>query len=95
MPNRFPIIGGGSDFKAVVNQINRNFQQLDVESVTKTFKGQVGNSIVQGRYADNRYGQVYYDDSGVARILIGQAPDDGRMGIWVSNEGEDVLELLS
>jgi hypothetical protein len=36
---------------------------------------------------------VYYDADD-ARILIGQAPDDNRIGIWVSKVGEDVLTLL-
>lgn len=94
MPNRFQSITG-TDIQSIVRQINRNFQVLDTENVTKTFKGpNATNSIVQGRYRDGRYGQVYYDENGVARILIGQAPDDGRMGIWVSSAGVDVITTL-
>ena len=78
----------------MANMINRNFQKLDIESVTKTFSGPSGNSIIQGRLPYGKYGQIYYDNDGVARILIGQAPDDGRMGIWISSEGEDVITLL-
>ena len=36
---------------------------------------------------------VYYDSSD-ARILIGKAPDDGRIGIWVSKTGVDVVTEL-
>ena len=93
MPNRLQNIAP-NDMKSMANMINRNFQKLDVESVTKTFSGPSGNSIIQGRLPSGKYGQIYYDNDGVARILIGQAPDDGRMGIWISKEGQDVLTLL-
>lgn len=75
--------------------INNNFATLDAEAVTKVFK-QTGNNnaIITGKYNDTRYGQVLYDVNGVPRILIGQAPDDGRPGIWISVEGQNVLTLL-
>lgn len=77
------------------NQVNTMIRQLDNEQTTKTYKQAGGkNALVDGRYADNRYGNVLYDSTGVARILIGMSPDDGRMGIWVSKPGEDVLGLL-
>lgn len=94
MPNRFRPINAGTSYDMAMSQINQNFQQLDAESVTKAYKGLAGNSIVEGRLPNNRYGQLYYDDSGKARILIGQAPDDGRMGIWVSADGQDVIDQL-
>lgn len=95
MPNRFQNVQGSGN-PAFDAAINKNFATLDIENLTKKFLGPNGtNSIVQGRLPNGRYGQVYYDDDGVARILIGQAPDDGRMGIWVSTEGQDVLTLLS
>lgn len=81
----------GSNF----NQVNNMIKQLDREQTVKTFKQVGGNAIVQGRYSDSRYGQVYYDSDGDASILIGMAPDDGRMGIWVTKDGSDVLEELS
>lgn len=95
MPNRFPSVQGSGN-PAFDAAINKNFAMMDVENLTKTFNGPNGTkSIIQGRLPNGRYGQVYYDESGVARILIGQAPDDGRMGIWVSTEGQDVLTLLN
>ena len=36
---------------------------------------------------------IYYDSSD-ARILIGKSPDDGRIGIWVSKTGNDVVTEL-
>lgn len=93
MPDRFTPIQA-TNLEDVVRQINRNFQIMDGEGTTKKFNGPNGTaSMVQGRYATDRYGIVFYE-SGVARILIGQAPDDGRMGVWVSREDEDVIELL-
>lgn len=43
---------------------------------------------------DNGDRTVYYDASD-SRILIGKAPNDGRLGIWVSNTGVDVITELS
>lgn len=77
------------------NQVNNMVRQLNKEQTVKTFKqGGGSNAVVQGRYADNRYGILFYDSDGVPSVLIGQAPDDGRMGIWQANPGENVLTLL-
>ena len=35
-----------------------------------------------------------YDSNGIPRIIIGQAPNDGRVGIWVSKTGLSVYTLL-
>lgn len=35
-----------------------------------------------------------FSDANSRRIKIGSAPDDGRVGIWVSKPGEDVIDLL-
>lgn len=51
-------------------------------------------SIQFGQYQSDRYGLLLYDENGVPRILIGQAPDDARIGSWVSEPGENVLTLL-
>lgn len=53
-----------------------------------------GGKILMGAYKSNRFGTVFYDSTGVARILQGQAPDDGRMGLWISKPGQDVIVLL-
>jgi hypothetical protein len=94
MSYRFMPINSSST-AAQVAQINKNFAELDREAVTKTFKGPGGkHSILQGKLPNDRYGQIYYDNDGTARILIGQSPDDGRMGIWISKPGKDVISLL-
>ena len=95
MPNRFQQINA-TDWSQAQPQVNRNFQALDQENVTKTFNGpNATKSVIQGRLPNGRYGLLFADESGTNRILIGQAPDDGRMGLWVSTEGQDVLELLA
>lgn len=81
----------GSNF----GQVNNMIKQLEKEQTVKTFKQSGGNAIVQGRYADGKYGNVFYDSTPDARILIGMAPDDGRMGIWVTKDGFDVVDELS
>ena len=37
---------------------------------------------------------IVRDVSGTRRILMGNAPDDGRSGLWVSAPGKDVIEEL-
>ena len=76
------------------SQVNNMMRQIQNEQTVKTFRQANGNAIVNGRYAENRYGIVFYDSDGDARILIGMSPDDGRMGVWVSKEGTDVLTEL-
>jgi len=51
------------------------------------------NGIFTGRYADNRFGTIYYQN-GVPVALDGQAPDDGRMGHWTVKPGQNVLTQL-
>lgn len=43
---------------------------------------------------ENGFALVLYDPSGTARILLGNAPDDGRVGEWISKAGIDVIEAL-
>ena len=76
------------------SQVNNMMRQIDNEQTVKTFKQPGGSSILQGRYAEGKYGQVYYDSDNLARILIGQHPTDGHMGIWVSIDGVDVIAEL-
>lgn len=40
------------------------------------------------------YGIVQTDANGIPRIYIGQAPSDGRLGIWVSVPGVDVTTII-
>lgn len=80
----------GSNF----NQVNNMMKQLEKEQTVKTFKQAGGNAIVQGRYAEGKYGQLYYDSDGLRRILLGQHPVDGRMGLWISKDGIDVIDEL-
>lgn len=96
MPNTFQPISASGDAGLQASQINANFRKLDNESVVKVFKNGDQNAIINGRYQTdpNRYGQLFYDEDGVPRILIGQAPDDGRPGVWISDDGQNVLELL-
>lgn len=90
----FQPLNSGNSPTTNYGQINDMIRQLNKEQTTKAFKQSGGNALIQGRYSDNRYGQVYYDSTNTPRILIGQAPDDGRMGIWVSKAGQSVLTLL-
>lgn len=47
-----------------------------------------------GKYDSNHYGILLYDASGVPVVLIGQAPDDGRMGSWQVKPGRNVITDL-
>ena len=95
MPNRFSPLSSKASLKAVIRQTNDNFRQLDAEANSKTIIAGGGKNAMQsGRLPNGRYGEVFYDATGTPRILIGQAPKDGRPGIWVTKPGFDVLKEI-
>lgn len=65
---------------------------LDAETYSKTISGGGSTQIVTGKLPNGRYGEVFYDTSGRPRILIGQAPNNARPGIWITKDGFDVLQ---
>jgi hypothetical protein len=78
------------------SQVNDMMRQFNNEQQVKVFKGANNiNAVVNGRYADGRYGLLISDDAGFRRILVGQHPIDGRPGNWVSKDGVDVIDELS
>lgn len=77
------------------DQVNNALRQMQKEQTTKVYKQAGGvNAVVQGFYMKDRYGTLYYDTNGIPSMLQGQAPDDGRMGFWQANPGENVITLL-
>jgi hypothetical protein len=96
MPNRFSPLSSKASLQSVIRQTNDNFRQLDAEANSKTIIAGGGkNAMLSGRLPNGRYGEVFYDSTGTARILIGQAPKDGRPGIWVTKPGFDVLREVN
>lgn len=78
------------------NELNNVTRQLNKEQQIKVFKGPNNtNAVIIGKYGESGYGLLIADSTGTNRILIGQAPNDGRPGVWVSKDGEDVLTLLA
>jgi hypothetical protein len=89
-----PLTSQNSD-KANWGQVNDMIRTLNKEQQVKVFKGANNiQAIVNGKYAEGRYGILISDDAGFRRILVGQAPDDGRPGIWISQENRDVIDEL-
>lgn len=88
------------DREAVVKQFKGNSgETLTMGKTSDDTLGinvtQNGNQAIQfGKYSATRYGLLLYDANGIPSILIGEAPDDGRMGIWVAAPGENVITLL-
>lgn len=77
------------------NEVNNMIRQLNKEQTTKVFKQAGGNAIISGKLPyDGGYGSLYYDSSNIPRIIIGIQPD-GTMGITVSKEGENVIDIFS
>lgn len=76
--------------------LNKNFGELDGETITKVFLGANNRiAIIEGKLPyEGGYGALYYDSTGTPRILIGIAPD-GEIDIGVSEPGEDVTTLYS
>ena len=76
-------------------QINDMVRSLNKEQQVKAFNGPNSTTaLVIGKYAEGRYGLVISDGTGTRRVLVGQAPDDGRPGSWVSIDGVDVITEL-
>ena len=92
MPNRFTPINSKQDTQKALQTINNNFMMLDAETYAKTISNGKNNQMVSGKLSNGRYGEVFYDAGGMPRILIGQAPGDGRPGIWITKEGFNVLD---
>lgn len=92
MPNRFTPINSNQSTKEALQRINNNFMMLDAETYSKTISGGGNPQMISGKLSNGRYGEVFYDAGGMPRILIGQAPTDGRPGIWITKQGFNVLE---
>lgn len=94
MPQRFQPLSHEMDMADLVAQINRNFTALDAETYTKQIKNGSKDAILFGQLPGGIYGLLLYDTNGIPSVLIGQAPDDKRMGIWAATAGENILTLL-
>lgn len=92
MPNRFNPINSRQGTQKALQQINNNFMMLDAETYSKTITGGGNKQLTSGKLPNGRYGEVFYDAGGMPRILIGQAPGNGRPGIWITKEGYNVLD---
>ena len=92
MPNRFNPINSRQSTQKAFQQINSNFMMLDAETYTKTISGGGNPQMKSGKLDNGRYGEVFYDATGMPRILIGHAPGTGRPGIWITKAGYNVLE---
>lgn len=68
---------------------------LDAEAYAKNISNGKNSQMVSGKLSNGRYGEVFYDAGGMPRILIGQAPNDGRPGIWITKEGYNVLDEVN
>jgi hypothetical protein len=95
MANRFSPVGA-SNIKAAIAAFNRYFQALDREVVTKTVNQAAGKpAMMSGRLPYGKFGDLYYDADGVARILItAQSPEDNEPVIAISKPGIDVIKAL-
>ena len=84
---------------SMARQINDWGRLLSNEKIASVQRGEDGNiRIVQGVQTIGTtrvVGTVYYDENDIPRILIGLAPDDGRPGIWISEDGQNVIDLLT
>lgn len=88
----FRPVSSDNSYQTNWGQVNDMIRSLNHEQTVKTFKQPGGaNAVINGKLPfEGGYGSLYYDTSGVARILIGINPDGG-IGLYVSKEGEDVI----
>lgn len=84
---------------SIVRQLNEWAAEISNEKIAQVQRGEDGSvRIVQGTQIVNGtsvVGTVYYDNENIDRIFVGLAPTDGRPGIWISEEGESVIGLLT
>lgn len=95
MPNRFTPILSTQNTQEALQRINQNFMELDAEAFTKTVSKGGNSQITFGKLSNGKYGLLIYDNNAMPRILIGQAPKDGRAGVWVSKPGFNVLNEIN
>lgn len=87
-------IGNNSEPEDIIRVANENFRLIDNQFRVNVVKQATGNAIVQGKLPyEGGYGSIYYDSSGLARIIIGIDPD-GEVNIHASKEGVDILTLF-
>lgn len=92
MPYKYNPIVSNQSTKTALQTINKNFMMLDAEVNTKTIATGNKKQMVTGQLPNGKYGEVFYDLNGTPRILIGQAPNNGRPGIWITKPGFNVLD---
>jgi hypothetical protein len=88
------VVGNNVELGDAIRVVNENFRDIDNSFRVNVVRQANGNAIVQGKLPyDNGYGTLYYDASGVPRIIIGILPD-GTTGLVISKEGESVLDVF-
>lgn len=95
MANRFTPIPSKANLQQALQLINRDLMALDAEATTKSYKQAGGNAVVMGRLPNKKYGIALSDTGGKQRILLGQHPKDGHIGLWITKEGIGVMDELN
>ncbi len=95
MANRFTPIPSKANLQQALQLINRDLMALDAEATTKKYKQAGGNAVVMGRLPNKKYGIALSDIGGKQRILLGQHPKDGHIGLWITKENIDVMDELN
>ena len=95
MANRFTPIPSNANLQQALQLINRDLMALDAEATTKRYKQAGGNAVVMGRLPNKKYGITLSDTGGKQSILLVQHPKDGRIGLWITKEGIDVMDELN
>ena len=85
-------IATDSDLPSALAQINRKFEQLAAENMTKTIAQQGGLALEWGKLKNGTYGIILSDPNNKQKILIG-FHRDGRPIIAVTKT-RDVVEAL-
>lgn len=87
-----------NDINAIVRQVNQNFQILSNRTVAGntniSYNGASGVSMPGTVVDTGSQFAVYYDNSGLARVLIGTITSTGEEIIAISSEGVNVLNAV-
>ena len=84
-------ISSKAKLPTAINSLNTVIRQLAANASTQVVNQGGGKALVSGKLSNGRYGEVFYDSNGVARILVGQ-DSSGEPVVALSGDNTSILD---
>lgn len=91
MPVQLTPISSKAKLPTAINSLNTVIRQLAATSSTQVVNQGGGKALVSGKLSNGKYGEVFYDANGVARILVGQ-DSNGEPVVALSGDDTSILD---